>query len=510
MNDLILDAGVAASVCVAGVRTAEADCLFDKVQLSEVKLWLYTGQISEILDRVQDQLPHQANTNVSEVARQLFKEFANVCSWLAALSEDVSGLEDSDPIAIGLIQASSRLGAESLIVTDVVSRLERGGPFVDIETALNRVESKLAVPFIDLDSQQDRIRPKLERNLHRVLHHGQYVMGPEIATLESRLAEYVGVDHCICVSSGTDALLIAMMSLEVAPGDEVITTPFTFFAAIETIKLLGAKPIYVDIDQRSYTLDPNRIEAAINDRTKAILPVSLYGQCADMDRIINIANSHKIPVIEDGAQSFGATYRGRRSCSLSQIGCTSFFPAKPLGAYGDAGACFTQDPQLAARAREIRDHGQCGRYEHARVGINGRMDTLQAAVLLAKLDVFDDELINRARVAEQYSKLLKSTESNGRLTLPKLKSYNFSSWAQYTVEVGDRSRIQSRLAENGIPTAVHYPQPVYKQPALTESVTHCPVTERVAERVLSLPMHPYLHRETQERVVGLLSQALNN
>ncbi|HIA77921.1 MAG TPA: DegT/DnrJ/EryC1/StrS family aminotransferase [Gammaproteobacteria bacterium] len=362
--------------------------------------------------------------------------------------------------------------------------------------------------FIDLSTQQDRIRPALERNIHRVLHHGQYVMGPEITTLESRLAAYVGVDHCICVSSGTDALLIAMMALEISPGDEVITTPFTFFAAIETINLLGAKPVFVDIDQGSYALDANLIEAAINDRTKAILPVSLYGQCADMDRINEIANSHQIPVIEDSAQSFGATYKGRRSCSLSQIGCTSFFPAKPLGAYGDAGACFTQDPQLAVRVREIRDHGQCARYEHVRMGVNGRMDTLQAAVLLAKLDIFDEELVSRVQVAEQYAELLKSTEESGLLTLPNLKPYNFSSWAQYTVEVNQRNRVQNSMTEKGIPTAVHYPQPVYAQPALAESVTHCPVTDRVAERVLSLPIHPYLSIETQERVVGLLNQAL--
>jgi UDP-2-acetamido-2-deoxy-ribo-hexuluronate aminotransferase len=333
-------------------------------------------------------------------------------------------------------------------------------------------------------------------------------MGPEIATLESRLAEYVGVDHCICVSSGTDALLIAMMSLEVAPGDEVITTPFTFFATVEIITLLGAKPIYVDIDQHTYTLDPSLVEAAISDRTKAILPVSLYGQCPDMDRINEIASSYQIPIIEDAAQSFGATYKGRKSCNLGQIGCTSFFPAKPLGAYGDAGACFTQDSQLAERIREIRDHGQSGRYEHVRMGINGRMDTLQAAVLLAKLDILDEELNSRAQFAEMYTVLLKPLEAKELVTLPNLEPHNVSSWAQYTIEVSERSRVQSSLFEKGIPTAIHYPEPVYTQVALRESVAHCPVTDRAAKRVLSLPMHPYLSIETQELVVDSLNQVL--
>ena len=510
MNDLILDAGVAASVCMAGARTAEAEYLFQKAQVFEVKLWLYTGQIREILDLVENRLPQTTSTNVSETARYLLKEFSSVCSWLAALSEDASGLEDSDPVGVGLIQAAARLGTGSLIVTDLVSRLERGAPFVDIETVLNRTSSEIVVPFIDLDSQQDRIRPELERNLHSVLHHGSYVMGSEIKALESSLADYVGVEHCICVSSGTDALLIAMMSLEIGPGDEVITTPFTFFAAVETIMLLGAKPVYVDIDPRRYTLDPIYLEDAITERTRAILPVSLYGQCANMDRINEIAAVRDIPVVEDAAQSFGAAYKERRSCGLSQIGCTSFFPAKPLGAYGDAGACFTRDSRLADRMREIKDHGQSGRYQHGRIGINGRMDTLQAAVLLAKLEIFDDELQKRAQVAERYSSLLNESEEAGKLQLPQLESHNFSSWAQYTIEVDNRSHTQAALAEKGIPTAIHYPAPVYAQRALSESITHCPATERAAQHVLSLPMHPYLRRETQELITALLVETLKS
>jgi len=229
-----------------------------------------------------------------------------------------------------------------------------------------------------------------------------------------------------------------------------------------------------------------------------------------MDRINEIAGSHQIPVIEDAAQSFGATYKGRRSCSLSQIGCTSFFPAKPFGAYGDAGACFTEDPDLADSMRQIRDHGQSGRYQHCRIGLNGRMDTIQAAVLLAKLAVFDQELASRTEAARRYSELMKSAEMSQLLTLPTIEPHNSSSWAQYTIEVSDRNYVQSVLSDNGIPTAVHYPEPVYAQPSLSEAVAHCPATEHAAKRVLSLPMHPYLERDTQKLVSRSLLKALES
>jgi UDP-2-acetamido-2-deoxy-ribo-hexuluronate aminotransferase len=298
------------------------------------------------------------------------------------------------------------------------------------------------------------------------------------------------------------------MAFGIGQGDEVITTPFTFFAAVEAIKILGATPVFVDIDPKSYNLNPELLEARISDRTKAILPVSLYGQCPDMDRINEIADSYQIPVIEDAAQSFGATYKGRRSCSLSQIGCTSFFPAKPFGAYGDAGACFTEDNDLAESMRQVRDHGQSGRYQHCRIGLNGRMDTIQAAVLLAKMVVFDQELASRTEAARRYTEQMKSAELSQLLTLPAIEPHNSSSWAQYTVGVSDRNYVQSVLSANGIPTAVHYPEPVYAQPALSEVVAHCPETEHAARRVLSLPMHPYLESDTQNFVSRLLLEAL--
>jgi len=510
MNNLIFDAGIAALACVDNSSTDPKNSTLQKLIASDVKLWLYTGQTLEIISQIQACLADDEQPKQSPKAAELLTEFATRCSWLAMLSEDVAGLTDDDPMRIGLMRAAERLGEKTAVITDVESRLAQGRPFIQLEEVLNQLEPASQIPFIDLAAQQDQIRPELERNLFRVLHHGQYVMGAEIEVLESRLAEYVGVEHCINVSSGTDALLIAMMALGIGREDEVITTPFTFFAAVETIKLLGGTPVYVDIDPKTYNLDPKLLEARISDRTKAILPVSLYGQCPDMDRINEIADSYQIPVIEDAAQSFGATYKGRRSCSLSQIGCTSFFPAKPFGAYGDAGACFTEDPDLADSMRQIRDHGQSGRYQHCRIGLNGRMDTIQAAVLLAKLAVFDQELASRTEAARRYSELMKSAEMSQLLTLPTIEPHNSSSWAQYTIEVSDRNYVQSVLSDNGVPTAVHYPEPVYAQPSLSEAVAHCPATEHAAKRVLSLPMHPYLERDTQKLVSRSLLKALES
>jgi UDP-2-acetamido-2-deoxy-ribo-hexuluronate aminotransferase len=263
------------------------------------------------------------------------------------------------------------------------------------------------IPFIDLKTQQERIKEELDKRMAAVFAHGQYIMGPEVFELEEKLAAHCGAKHCISVANGTDALLVAMMALGITAGDEVITTPFTFVATAEMIALLGAKPVFVDIDPRTYNIDPNLIEAEITPRTKAIIPVSLYGQCADMDAINAIAARHGLPVIEDAAQSFGATYKGRKSCNLSTIACTSFFPSKPLGCYGDGGACFTSDDNFAHLMRIIRTHGQEKRYHHALIGINGRLDTLQAAVLLAKLGIFDEELRLRQAVATRYTNLLK-------------------------------------------------------------------------------------------------------
>lgn len=354
--------------------------------------------------------------------------------------------------------------------------------------------------FIDLKAQYGRIRPLVEERMARVLTHGKYIIGPEVGELEERLAQYVGVRHCVGVASGTDALLIAMMALGIGRDDEVITTPFTFIATGEMIALLGARPVFVDIDPITYNLDPLQVEAAVTPRTKAIMPVSLYGQCADMDALNAIGERYGLAVIEDGAQSFGASYRGRRSCGLSLIGCTSFFPSKPLGCYGDGGACFTNDDVIAARMRQIRVHGQDRRYHHPLIGVNGRLDTLQAAVLLAKLEVFEEEVRARGRIGARYSEAL-----GGSVVVPRIAEDRTSVYAQYTIEVPERERFLKAMKERGIPTAVHYPTPLHMQPAfepLGLGPGSFPVAEVASARVVSLPMHPYLDEETQDRVVA--------
>lgn len=359
------------------------------------------------------------------------------------------------------------------------------------------------IEFCDLKAQQARIKDKIDAGIQRVLAHGHYILGPEVAELEEKLAAYAGAKHCITVANGTDALQIAQMALGIGPGDEVITPGFTYIATAETVALLRAKPVYVDIDPRTYNMDPSLLEAAITPKTKAIIPVSLYGQCADFDAINAIASKHGIPVIEDAAQSFGASYKGRRSCNLTTIACASFFPSKPLGCYGDGGAIFTSDDELAKVMRQIARHGQDRRYHHIRVGVNSRLDTLQAAILLPKLEILGEEIALRQQVASEYERLLGAA---GIKTMPYVEEHNVSAWAQYTIQVADRSALQARLKEAGIPTAIHYPAPLNKQPAVADKLVHLPVGDAVAESVISLPMHPYLAREAVAQVAeGLAS-----
>ncbi len=346
--------------------------------------------------------------------------------------------------------------------------------------------------FIDLAAQQARIKPQLDAAIARVLAHGQYILGPEVGELEERLCTYTGAKHCITVANGTDALQIALMALGVGPGDEVITPGFTYIATAEAAAVLGAKPVYVDIDPKTYNLDPALLEQAITPRTKAVIPVSLYGQCADYDAINAIAERHGITVIEDAAQSFGATYKGRKSCNLTRIATTSFFPSKPLGCYGDGGAIFTSDDELAMVMRQIARHGQERRYYHVRVGVNSRLDTLQAAVLLPKLDILDEELFERRRVAKQYAAILCKEVLPFDCEIPFVESHNASAWAQYTIRVTKRAAVQQGLMRVGVPTAIHYPLPVNLQPAVVERFAKLPHSNLAAKQVLSLPMHPYL------------------
>lgn len=358
--------------------------------------------------------------------------------------------------------------------------------------------------FIDLQAQYQLIKSDVDARIHAVLDHGKYVMGPEIDELEAALAEFAGAKHCIALSSGTDALLVAMMALDIGPGDEVITTPFTFIATGEMIGLLGATPVFVDIDADTYNLDANLVEAAITDKTKAIMPVSLFGQCADMDAINALGARHGVPVIEDAAQSYGATYKGKRSCNLSGLAATSFFPAKPLGCYGDGGAAFTDDADLDRRMRELRNHGQDRQYHHPRLGINGRLDTLQAAILISKLNIFPDEVAARERVGARYS-----AELAGIVKTPLIATDNTSVYAQYTIEVDNRDQFRERMTAAGVPTAVYYPVPLNRQPALYSDVP-IPVSETAAERVVSLPMHPYLSESEQDTVIQAVQNAVRD
>ena len=358
--------------------------------------------------------------------------------------------------------------------------------------------------FIDLKSQYDASRDLINSRIQAVLDHGQYIMGPEVAELEQRLADYTGARHCVTVSSGTEALVIALMALGVGPGDEVITTPFSFIATAEAVVLTGAKPVFVDIERATCNIDPRLIEEKITPRTRAIIPVSLYGQPADMDAINQVAARHGLPVIEDGAQSFGATYRGRQSGNLSTIGCTSFFPSKPLGCYGDGGALFTSDDALATAMREIRVHGQSRRYVHTRVGVGGRMDTLQCAIVLAKLERFAWEVKQRRRAAAAYDEML-----HPHLPVVCCQADRTSVYAQYTVVVEQRDKVRAALDAAGVPTAVHYPVPIHQQPAYAHLALgeHYPVSEEMSARVLSLPMGPYLSGSDAHHVAGSLLKA---
>lgn len=365
--------------------------------------------------------------------------------------------------------------------------------------------------FIDLARQQDRIKPAIESRIAAVLAHGQYIMGPEVAEFEERLAAFVGVKHCIGVANGTDALLIALLAAGIEYGDEVITPAFSYIAAAEILTLIGAVPVFVDIDPATFNIDPARIEAAITPATRAIIPVDLFGQVADYDAINSIAAAHGLIVIQDAAQSIGASYKGRPAGGQGRISTTSFFPSKPLGCYGDGGACFTDDDDLSLAMKQIRVHGQNKRYHHARLGFNGRLDTLQAAILLAKMEIFDAEVDTRVSIGGRYSDSIAKSGAANRIVAPMIETHNRSVYAQYTVRIPNRESVRATLEAQGVPTTVHYPITLDNQPALStgrvspEGVTH---SLAACGEVLSLPMHPYLTEVEQDHVVDCLAKAV--
>ena len=363
--------------------------------------------------------------------------------------------------------------------------------------------------FIDLKTRHRLIEDNINTSIQKVMDHGQFILGPEVRELEGKLAEYTGSKHCITVSSGTDSLLTALMALGVGAGNEVITVPYTWISSAEVIALLGAKPVFVDICSGTMNMNETLLESAITDKTKAIMPVSIYGQCPDMDAINSIAGKYNLPVIEDAAQSFGATYKGKKSCNLSTIGSTSFFPSKPLGCYGDAGALFTNDDELAEKFRWIRVHGQERKHHHPILGINGRMDTLQAAILLEILEVFPDEVEKREQLGQTYSTGLAGVED---ISTPTVGEYNTSVYAQYTILSEHREQIQQSLKVKDIPSVSYYSVPLHLQPVfahLGHKTGDFPVSENVANQCLSLPMSPYLSEVDQAKVINAASRWLD-
>jgi len=357
------------------------------------------------------------------------------------------------------------------------------------------------INFIDLQAQYNLYKKEIDLAISNVLEEARFIMGPQILELEKNLENFTGSPNAITCSSGTDALLLALMACGVGPGDEVITTPFTFIATAEVISFLGAKPIFVDIEEITYNIDPSQIEEKVTNRTKAIIPVCLYGQPADMDQINEIAEKYKITVIEDACQSFGSKYKDKMSCNLSTLSCTSFFPSKPLGCYGDGGAVFTDNEEMAEKIRSLRVHGQTKRYHHKYVGVNGRLDTIQAAILNVKMDHIEEEIIKRHEIADRYTENLKYVDN---LVVPYVKEDRTSVFAQYSIRVKDREKVVEKLKEAGIPTAIHYPKPLHLQEAyadLGHNEGDFPVSEMISQQILSLPMSPFLSQEDQGYVI---------
>ncbi len=359
----------------------------------------------------------------------------------------------------------------------------------------------MQIDFANLQYQYQRYKTEIDEALHSVLDKSNYIMGDEVQTLEENLQSFTGAKHALTCSSGTDALLLALMALDIKPGDEVITTPFTFIATAESIAFLGATPVFVDIDEQTYNIDPSKMEVVITNKTKAILPVSLYGQPADMDAIQSIADKYNLKVIVDGAQSFGSTYKGKTDSNLGDISTTSFFPAKPLGCFGDGGAVFTNDDALAEKMRSLRVHGQSKRYHHKYIGMGGRMDTIQCAIVNVKLKYYAKDLALRQEVAQKYNSKFKI--QNSKLVLPSVKEERTSAWAQYSVRVENRDEVQAKLKEQGIPTAVHYPMPLHLQEAfkyLNHKKGDFPLSEKISDEIMSLPMNPYITDEEIEYI----------
>ncbi len=464
--------------------------VYESLQNSEVNIFISSSSIDNIefilFKELKSQFDKSNKETLDEVhARiKIFLQDKKIAKTPSYIEIDYEDIEDSQLIA-------SAKAVDAKVITRDEVLLQKYPDITIHPSPFTLQPSSFSIDFANLKKQHYLYHNEIEKEIDSVLNKTNFIMGDPVRDLEKNLQDFTGAKHAITCSSGTDALLLAMMALDIKPGDEIITTPFTFIATAETIAFLGAKPVFVDIDEKTYNIDPTKIEEKITDKTKAIMPVSLYGQPADMDAIQKIADKHNLSVIIDGAQSFGSTYKGKTDSNLDDISTTSFFPAKPLGCYGDGGAVFTNDDALAEKIRMLRVHGQNRRYHHKYIGMGGRLDTIQAAVLNVKLKHYPKDLKLRQEVADKYTKFLGSKV----LTLPHIDKNVTSAWAQYSVRVKNRDEIQAKLKEQGIPTAVHYPMPLHLQECFTYlgyKEGDFSIAERVSREIMSLPMNPYL------------------
>jgi UDP-2-acetamido-2-deoxy-ribo-hexuluronate aminotransferase len=539
--DLLLDVNIILDLCTPRLQWYDqAKKAVDRCRKLGGSLWLYAGSVQTLEYTLRQALTEKAQAEnrpltrrqIALIARLTLSEFVRDKNYLAALSSEGNVFDTDDPEDEQLVRALSRFAAGSIKLLTRDQRLLESNPDQTIspEDFSRLPASPSQINFIDLKAQQESIRPQLEKNIHTVLQHGRYILGPEVKELEEKLADFVGVNHCIGVSSGTDALLMCLMAQNIGPGDAIFTTPFTFIATAEVISLLGATPVFVDIDARTFNLDPEKLKLAISAiqqknnsiyplprddagtplplTPKGIIPVDLFGLPADYDSIMAIAHEHSLFVLEDAAQGLGGVYKGKPAGGLGHMGITSFFPAKPLGCYGDGGAIFTDDEHLADLVRSIRVHGKgTHKYDNIRIGVNARLHTMQAAILLSKLQIFPDEIKKRQQVAKQYTEGLKDTS----LSTPFVPDDLQSVWAQYSLVCDDREPIQNYLKTLGIPTAVYYGKSLHLQPAyhsLHYKTGNMPNSERISQHVFSLPMHPYLTSGEIERIVQAVSDVV--
>ncbi len=432
--------------------------------------------------------------------------------WWSSLSEDGQVFLDEDPEDAQLIKAVNRMGVDSFLLTRDKQLLKRFNKAISPDKFIKKyieseVEWQKSIPFCDLKKQLDEYRPEMESAISQVVESTSFINGPTVKTLAEELSSFSGVKHSIPCASGTDALLLALMTLDVQPGDEIIVPAFTFIASGSMVSFYKAVPVFVDVDPVTFNINPEEIKKKITSKTVGIIPVSLYGQCAQMDEINKIAAENNIWVIEDAAQSFGADYKDKKSCNLSTLATTSFFPAKPLGCYGDGGAVFTNDDTLAGKVRLYANHGQAKRYYHSEIGINGRMDSIQAAVVSTKLKHFENEIAARNNVAAMYTERLKDI-----VETPEVLSFNRSTWAQYTIRSEKRDLIREKLSEKDIPSAIHYPMPLPRQEAFSylKQNDSFPVSDMLSEQVMSLPMHPFITIEEIDFICNSIKEALND